>query len=465
VVTSPELLSGAAGARGRVVTTAELLSGWGRTSPTRADVVRAAGVEDVVHALTSGRGAIARGLGRAYGDAAQNGGGLVIDTTGLREVHELDLERGVVTAGAGLDLDSLIRLVLPHGWFVPVTPGTRHVTLGGAVACDVHGKNHHVDGSFARHVARLELVTPDGTLHELEPGDDGFAATAGGMGLTGVITGVRLRLIPVASAYLRVTTSRAPDLEALMGSMRERDDEFRYSVAWIDCLKRGRGMGRGILLRGDHAGAAELPERLRRDLLAYASPVRVGLPDVVPSGLLNTLTARAFNAFWYMKAPAREHVGYEGIAPFFHPLDAVAGWNRMYGRRGFVQYQAVVPPAAEEAVRALLERVSGAGTSSFLAVLKRFGAGTGMLSFPVAGWTLALDIPAGTRGLARVLDELDELVVEAGGRVYLAKDARVRPELLAAMYPELPRWREIQHSMDPEGVMRSDLALRLGLTA
>jgi decaprenylphospho-beta-D-ribofuranose 2-oxidase len=448
-----------------VVTTAELLTGWGRTSPTRADVVRAAGVEDVVEALASGRGAIARGLGRAYGDAAQNGGGLVIDTTGIREVHELDLERGVVTAGAGLDLDSLIRLVLPHGWFVPVTPGTRHVTLGGAVACDVHGKNHHVDGSFTRHVERLELVTPRGGAIAAEPGDETFAATAGGMGLTGVVTSVRLRLTPVTSAYLRVTTSRAGDLDSLMTSMRERDDEFRYSVAWIDCLKRGRGMGRGILLRGDHADAAELPARLRRDPLAYASRARLGVPDVVPSGLLNTLTAKAFNALWYAKAPAREHVGYEGIAPFFHPLDAVSGWNRMYGKRGFVQYQAVVPPAAGDTVRALLDRVSGAGTSSFLAVLKRFGEGTGMLSFPMPGWTLALDIPAGTRGLARVLDELDELVVAAGGRVYLAKDARVRPELLEAMYPELARWREVRRALDPDGVMRSDLALRLGLAA
>jgi decaprenylphospho-beta-D-ribofuranose 2-oxidase len=443
--------------RARLATTSELLSGWGRTAPTRADVVHATTADDVAAALSTGRPVIARGLGRAYGDAAQNGGGLVIDTTGLRAVHELDLGRGAVTAGAGLDLDELIRLTLPHGWFVPVTPGTRHVTLGGAVAADVHGKNHHVDGTFSRHVERIELVTPDDRMQDLTPEDVAFGATAGGMGLTGVITRVRLKLMRVPSAYLRVTTTRAPDLDALMAAMREHDHEYRYSVAWIDCLKRGRAMGRGILLRGDHAEPEELPRKLRSAPFEYRSPVRLGVPDVVPSGLLNGLTARAFNELWYRKAPARERITYEGVAPYFHPLDAVADWNRLYGHRGFVQYQAVVPPDAEETVRALLERVSGSGTSSFLAE-----AG-GLLSFPIPGWTLALDIPAGTRDLARTLDELDDLVVAAGGRVYLAKDARVRPELLEPMYPELSRWRQIRDELDPDGVLRSDLAARLGL--
>jgi decaprenylphospho-beta-D-ribofuranose 2-oxidase len=447
------------------VTGPQLLAGWGRTAPTRSEVVRAGSAAEVAEILEREPHAIARGLGRAYGDAAQNAGGAVIDTTAMRRLVALDLERGVATAEAGLSLDALIELLLPHGWFVPVTPGTRHVTLGGAIACDVHGKNHHVDGSFTRHVERFQLVTPDGRIQEVRPGDDLFAATAGGMGLTGVITRVRLKLIPVSSAFMRVTTRRAPDLDALMGAMRERDARFRYSVAWIDCLQRGAGLGRGILLWGDHAEADELPAKLRRTPLAYAGAVRLGVPDAVPSGLLNTVTAKAFNAVWYAKAPARERVSHESIAAYFHPLDAVSGWNRLYGRRGFVQYQALVPDEGADAVRALLERVSGAGTSSFLAVLKRFGEGSGMLSFPLPGWTLALDIPAGARDLARVLDELDELVVTAGGRVYLAKDARVRPELLEVMYPDLPRWRELQRSIDPEAVMRSDLAVRLGLTA
>jgi len=440
-----------------------LLSGWGRTAPTRAEVMRPESAEAIAAALADRRPAIARGLGRAYGDAAQNAGGLVVDATGLDRVHDFDIERGVIDAGAGLGLEALIALALPHGWFVPVTPGTRHITLGGALAADVHGKNHHVDGAFSRHVEAFELALPGGELREIGPDDPLFAATAGGMGLTGVITRMRLRLSPVTSAFMRVTTTRAGSLDALMASMRERDAGFRYSVAWIDCLKRGAAMGRGVLLRGEHATAEELPPKLRRKPLDY-SPRRVlGVPDVVPSGLLNTAVARAFNEAYFRRAPAQEHIGLEPLGPYFHPLDAVAAWNRLYGRRGFVQYQAVVPDAEGEAIRALLERVSGAGMSSFLAVLKRFGEGTGMLSFPIAGWTLALDIPVGGRDLARRLDELDDIVVAAGGRVYLAKDARVRPELLPAMYPDLERWREVQRTADLEGLMRSDLARRLGL--
>ena len=437
-----------------------LLTGWGRTAPTRADVVRPRSVEQVSEALASGRPLIARGLGRSYGDAAQNGGGLVVDATGLDDIATL--EDGVLEAGAGLEIATLIARALPHGWFPPVTPGTGHITLGGALAADVHGKNHHVDGSFARHVEHFELVAPGGEVLQVRPGDELFAATAGGMGLTGVITRVRLRLTPVSSAAMRVTVARAPNLRALMRSMRERDGAHRYSVAWIDCLKRGDALGRGVVLWGDHATAEELPPARRADPLAHRAGARLRVPDLVPPGLLNGTVARAFNEVHYRRTPARERVVLQDIGSYFHPLDAISAWNRLYGPRGFVQYQAVV--AEDDAVRALLERVSSGGTSSFLAVLKRFGEGAGMLSFPIAGWTLALDIPLGASDLAARLDALDEIVAEAGGRVYLAKDARVRPEMLRRMYPELDRWREIRRRIDPEGLLRSDLSTRLGLT-
>jgi decaprenylphospho-beta-D-ribofuranose 2-oxidase len=300
-------------------------------------------------------------------------------------------------------------------------------------------------------------VTPDGEVRRVDSDTDLFHATAGGMGLTGVITQLELRLIPISSAYMDVTTERAPDLDTLLARLRARDEEFRYSVAWIDCLKRGAGMGRGVLMWGEHAQGDGGD-------LAFAPPSRLKVPFVAPPGVLNGLSTRAFNEVWYRKAPRRPHVGRESIAQFFHPLDSVLDWNRIYGPRGFVQYQSVVPLDREDVVRESIERLSAAGTSSFLAVLKRFGrASGGHLSFPAPGWTLALDIPAGVRDLHAVLDQLDELVVGAGGRVYLAKDARVRPELIARMYPRLDEWRRIQRSVDPEGVMRSDLDRRLGL--
>lgn len=447
------------------MTTEQLLTGWGRTVPTRASVLRLKDMDDLVAAMSSERPVIARGLGRAYGDAAQNAGGLVLDTRDLRRVTAFDREQGILTAQAGLDLGSLTGLVLPEGWAPPVLPGTRHVTLGGAVGCDIHGKNHHVDGSFARWVESLELVTPTGEVTELTRanGGDLWAATLGGLGLTGIVTKVRLRLARVPSPYLRVTTSRAVDLAGLLATMRERDSEARYSVAWVDCLKQGRGMGRGVLMHADHARPDEIPRERRKAPIRRDGAARVEVPDVFPSSALNAMTARAFNAVWYRKAPAEEQTSFVGFSEFFHPLDAVASWNRLYGRPGLIQYQAVVPLEAEDVLGEMLGRLSGEGIASFLGVLKRFGPGEPLLSFPIEGWTLALDLPAGARNLPRALDALDGLVTGCGGRVYLAKDSRLDPNRLEAMYPELPRWQAVQRQVDPYGRMRSDLSRRLGL--
>lgn len=412
-----------------------------------------------------GRGAIARGLGRSYGDAAQCAGGVVIDLTGLDGIHHLDAVNGVVKVDAGISLDALMRLLLPLGWFVPVTPGTRHVTVGGALTADIHGKNHHVDGSFCDHVERFTLITPTGTVDvspEAEP--DLFWATAGGMGLTGVVVDTTVRLRPVETTSVRVDTERARDLDDVLDRMGQGDHHYQYSVAWIDCLARGGSLGRSVLTRGHHARLEELPDRARHAPLAFDPKASAGAPHWLPSGLLNRVSVRAFNALWFAKAPSLERDRILPLAAFFHPLDGIRNWNRLYGRRGLVQYQFALPLGQEDVLGRVLAHLSAAQCPSFLAVLKRFGpANPGPLSFPIQGWTLALDAPAGWAGLAPLLDGLDEMVAEAGGRVYLAKDSRLKPELVPVMYPRLDEWRRVQAKADPAGMLQSDLGRRLAL--
>ncbi|MFG3716600.1 FAD-binding protein [Streptomyces massasporeus] len=442
------------------------VTGWGRTAPTAAWVVRPRSYEEAAAAVRDcgARGGIPRGLGRAYGDAAQNAGGSVLDMTALDRVHAIDADGGTVLCDAGVSLHRLMEVLLPLGWFVPVTPGTRYVTVGGAIGADIHGKNHHVSGSFARHVLALELLTADGEIRTVIPGTPLFDATAGGMGLTGVILTATIRLQPVETSLMSVDTERATDLDDLMARLAATDHRYRYSVAWIDLLARGAATGRAVLTRGDHAPLDALPARLRRDPLAFRTSRLPATPAILPEGLLSRTTVGLFNELWYRKAPRARTGQLQRISGFFHPLDGVPHWNRVYGRGGFVQYQFVVGYGREDALRRIVRRISERRCPSFLAVLKRFGeSDPGWLSFPVPGWTLALDIPAGLPGLGAFLDELDEEVAAAGGRVYLAKDARLRPELLAAMYPRLDDFRELRARLDPRGVFVSDLARRLSL--
>lgn len=447
-------------------TEAVSVSGWGRTAPSTARLLRPRTPDEAVAALRAcgERGGIARGLGRAYGDAAQNAGGSVLDMTGMDRVHAIDADAGTVLCDAGVSLHHLMEVLLPLGWFVPVTPGTRYVTVGGAIGADIHGKNHHGSGSFSRHVMAVELLTADGTVQAVERGTPLFDATAGGMGLTGVILAATLQLQPVETSLMTVDTERATDLDDLMARLTATDHRYRYSVAWIDLLARGAAMGRSVLTRGDHAPLDALPARARRAPLAFRPGQLPSAPRFLPEGLLGRKSVGLFNELWYRKAP-RSRVGeLQKMSTFFHPLDGVPHWNRVYGRGGFVQYQFVVGYGKEESLRRIVRRISERGCPSFLAVLKRFGEGDpGWLSFPMPGWTLALDIPANLPGLGAFLDELDEEVAASDGRVYLAKDSRLRPEMLAAMYPRLDDFRALRADLDPRGLFRSDLSRRLAL--
>jgi decaprenylphospho-beta-D-ribofuranose 2-oxidase len=455
--------------------------GWGRV-PTSWSEIHEIHPKNAAAALlaatgdapsTTHRGVLAHGRGRSYGDAALNSGGHLLR---LRDPGPagiaLDVERGIAVVEAGVTLDSLLSVSVAQGWFLPVSPGTRQVTVGGAIAAHVHGKNHHRDGSFGAHVDWIDLLLANGDQIRLTKHNDPdlWWATVGGMGLTGLILAAQVRMMPISTSRCRVDTDRVANLDDLMELMATSDHRYRYSVAWIDLLARGASLGRGVLTRGDHAqpedlasGATGRKTRATDDRLAYRPTRTISVPRHTPH-LLNRWAVQAFNQAYYRAAPRHKVGEITSIGSFFHPLDAIANWNRLYGRQGFFQYQFVVPFGREDALRRAVEMVAGHGAASFLAVLKRFGPGDeALLGFPIAGWTLTMDLPAHAADLTRLVNDLDDLVIEAGGRIYLAKDAVSKPEVITAGYPELARWREIRERVDPERIWISDLARRLGL--
>ena len=449
------------------------LTGWAHTSPTVATVYPAGADSDLAAALVgsgscpsgAGRGVLARGLGRSYGDAAQNGGGHVVDMTGRSRILDIDLPAATVHVEAGISLDRLLRTLLPLGLTLPVQPGTRQVTVGGAVAGDIHGKNHHRVGSFGDFVDSLRLLTPDGEVRDIGPrgpDHDLFWATVGGLGLTGIVLRARLRVRRVETSYVVVRTERCNDLPTVMDTLRRRDQTAEYSVAWFDSITRGRGAGRGIVLSGHDAGLHELSDAQRERPLHLPSEREVRVPPV-PTTVVNGLSGRVFNELWFRRAPREPTTDVQHSFGFFQPLDGLAQWHRLYGPRGLVQYQLVVPEAAEQTVVEVVETIAASGHVSCLNVLKRFGpSGRGLLSFPAPGWTLAVDLPV-RPGLAALLDRLDRLVLRAGGRVYLTKDSRLAARDFAAMYPRADDFAEIRGRVDPHGVLQSDLSRRLAV--
>jgi decaprenylphospho-beta-D-ribofuranose 2-oxidase len=436
------------------------LVGWGGGAASGARLWRPDSLEQLsggLSRLPQGNGLIPRGMGRAYGDAAQLAGGVAIDTTALRTVA-LDRDTGIAIAGAGVTIAELLTQTVPHGWIVPVVPGTQHVSVGGAIASDIHGKNHGTAGTFGSHVRSLELLCADGELVRLTPEDPLFGATLGGMGLTGVIVSADVALRAIVSPALAVDTDRADTLDGVLTLLNGPGGPHR--VAWLDLL--GSRAGRGVVTRADHIG-----DRGAAGAAAGEATVvsRATVPERFPSALLASSTVRAFNELRFRTSPRHERGRVEPFGQHMFPLDVLSAWPRLYGPRGFVQYQLVVPPGREDVLERTIAVLRQARVPCYLAVLKDFGhANQAPLSFPIKGWTLALDLPRAAPGLASALDELDTLVAEAGGRVYLSKDSRLRPDALRAMYPRLEEWRAIRDRADPDGVWRSDLSERTGLT-
>lgn len=444
------------------------LSGWGRYRRRLSTVTRPQQTSEAVPPESGHM--IVRGQGRSYNSAGMSADGLVMLSERLERVIAFDETSGVLRAEAGTTLAKVLDEFVPRGWFPPVTPGTKFVSLGGCVAADVHGKNHHRDGAFGVHVADLGIVLADGNRCRCSPQQDAelFWATVGGMGLTGIITEVSFQLRPIETAYMVVEHRRASHLDELLTMLEDQSSDDHYSVAWIDCLAKRRSMGRGILMRGHHAEVAALQSQVEDPLrLKPRRPYNLGFD--LPSGLLNSLSGAAFNHLYYWSRGRRETPFITDYESFFYPLDSVGNWNRMYGPRGFVQYQCVFPPeTARRGLRILLEQLVHSGRGSFLGVLKRFGPeGAGLLSFPMEGYTLAIDLPVSNPGLFTFLDRLDEIVVEHGGRVYLAKNPSLKPEIFGTMYPRLAGWERIKARVDPANRFRSDLSdmLELGTRA
>ena len=454
------------------------LTGWGRTAPSTGEVLATSDPELIASAVKQvaeqndskpsylRRGVIPRGLGRSYGDNAQNSGGLVIDMNALNGIHSIDASTRIVDVDGGVSLDQLMRAALPFGLWVPVLPGTRQVTIGGAIGTDIHGKNHHSAGSFGNHVRSMELLTADGQIRRLTPSGKNaklFWATVGGNGLTGIILRATIEMTPTETAYFIAdgdVTSTLDETIALHSDGSENN--YDYSSAWFDAVAPPPKLGRAAVSRGSLARLDQLPEKLQKDPLRFNAKPLVTFPDIFPNGLANKYTFSAVGEVWYRKSGNyRNKV--QNLTAFYHPLDMFSEWNRAYGSKGFLQYQFVVPPEAVDEFKKIIVDIQRSGHYSFLNVFKLFGPGNkAPLSFPIPGWNICVDFPI-KPGLNEFVRELDKRVLEFGGRLYTAKDSRTDAETFHSMYPRIDEWIKVRRSVDPTGVFASDMARRLEL--
>jgi decaprenylphospho-beta-D-ribofuranose 2-oxidase len=441
----------------------ERLAGWGNYPKSPSELLTPHVPDATRDYFVNRSGIIARGAGRAYGDAAI-GSQYTVSTLGFNRMQRFDRTNRRLTVEAGVTIADILATVVPEGFFLKVVPGTKYVTVGGAIAADVHGKNHHRDGGFGDTVDSLRLLMPSGDLLTCSraENDELFLATVGGMGLTGVILDATIRLLPIETAWLSQKTLVGHNLDEALDQL-EASKSAAYSVAWVDCLARGSSLGRSLVYVAEHAARLDI-SNTEREMFPVKHRTRLSVPAFAPPWLLNRTSMRAFNELYFRRGMTLERrtqlIDWDS---YFFPLDAINNWNRVYGRKGFLQYQCVVPIDQARAVLGeILSRVSHRGDASFLAVLKRLGNGGGLMSFPLLGYTLAMDFPV-TSEIFRFLDELDELVVNAGGRLYLAKDARQSRNTFVSGYPGLDQLRTIRKQIGADIRLSSHLSERLGV--
>lgn len=437
------------------------ISNWGNFPVIDAAEIAPREANSVFQAIEGKSNWIARGMGRCYGDSslAKNS----ISALKMNRFVAFDTHTGILTCEAGVTYEDLLNTFVPKGWFPPVTPGTKFVSMGGAVASDVHGKNHHIEGSFSKHSLSLLLMLPSGEIITCSRAENTeiFWATFGGMGLTGIILQVTFRLKKIETAFIKVNSIKAQNLEEILSLLLDFENTT-YTVAWIDCASKGSKMGRSILMKGEHASLEDIKDtKYEANPLAIPKKLKLTVPFYLPSFTLNHITISLFNWGIYHKQFAKETNFIQDYDSFFYPLDVIHHWNRIYGKRGFTQYQFVIPKAAGyEGMKKIMEVVVKAGMASFLAVLKTFGKQDGLLSFPMEGYTLTLDFPISPK-LFPILDTLDEIVASYGGRIYLTKDVRLSAEMFAKMYPNLPEFQRILAKIDPHHAIESLQSQRL----
>lgn len=441
----------------------ELLSGWGNIPKSVSRVAYPRSTQDVRQYIRTGE-SLARGLGRSYADQATNRGHLVMKLEKMNHFLAFDEQTGILHCEAGVSLEEIIEHLAPRGWFPMITPGTKYITIGGAIANDVHGKAHHADGSFVNCVYDFTILLADGRVVNAsrEENSDLFWANFGGLGLLGTILTARIQLRKIETTYFKQQAYAAKNLDDMMAAIDGSEEAYSSSVAWIDPMARGARMGRGVLTMGNHAKLADLPPALQREPLKLGKKAKLTVPFYLPAFILNPLSVRLLDVALYWKqksAPAISH--YDS---FFYPLDMIREWNRGYGKRGFIQYQFVLPLTdGKENIRKLLHEITSSSCIPFLNVLKKFGKGQGgPLSFPFEGYTFAIDFPI-TTPLKPFTEKLDKMVLDMGGRIYLGKDAYLDEATFKAMYPQHREWLAVKKKYDPDNVFTSDLARRLGL--